>query len=88
MTHMVNLQVRISESLRDDAVQVLQNMGLDATTAIRMFFSQIVRDNGMPFRPDADPFYSPANIRHLERVYKESLENRNLVKHDLIEDEE
>ncbi len=58
------------------------------TTAIRMFFSQIIRDNGLPFRPDADPFYNPANIKHLERIYKESLENRNLVMHDLIEVDE
>ena len=36
-------------------------MGLDLSSAIRMFLTQMVKENGLPFRPTNDPFYSASN---------------------------
>lgn len=83
---MANLQVRIDDSLKTQAQIVAESMGLDLTQAVRMFLHQMVRDNGLPFRPTAGPFYSESNIRHLRRSLKDMNAGRNIQVHDLIEE--
>jgi len=83
---MANLQVRIDDDLKVRAQNVAESMGLDLTQAVRMFLTQMVRVNGLPFRPQADPFYSEKNIRHLEKVAEDLKARRNTHVHDLIED--
>ena len=58
---MANLQVKIDDSLRDNAQAIAASMGLDLASAVRVFLTQMVRENGFPFQPKADPFYSPQN---------------------------
>ena len=62
---MANLQIRIDDTIRDRAQEVAANMGLDLTSAVRMFLYQMVRVNGLPFQPKADPFYSSSNMAHV-----------------------
>ncbi len=64
---MANVQVRITDELRDEAQAVAADMGLDLASAVRVFLSQMVRENGMPFKPYADPFYSRKNQTALKR---------------------
>ena len=64
---MANIQVRVDDALRDEAVAVLNRLGMDMATAVRLLLNQIVVDNGYPFKPTSDPFYSSSNIRHLEK---------------------
>ena len=44
------LQVRVDNSLKDKATQVFENLGIDISTAVRMFLKRSVMDNGIPFR--------------------------------------
>ena len=53
---MVNIQVRVDKHLRDQAQQILSQMGMDMTTAVRLFLHQLTVDKGLPFRPTIDPF--------------------------------
>lgn len=83
---MANLQVRIDDSLKTQAQIVAESMGLDLTQAVRMFLHQMVRENGLPFRPMADTFFCQKNMRQLEKVAKDLNERRNVQLHDLIEE--
>lgn len=47
----VVVQVRIDETVKKQAVAVLNNLGMDASTAINVFFKQIIAENGLPFQP-------------------------------------
>ena len=82
---MANLQVRIDDKLKAQAQIVAESMGLDLTQAVRMFLHQMVRENGLPFRPTADPFFGERNMRQLEKVAKDLNERRHVQLHDLIE---
>ena len=82
---MANIQVRVDDALRDEAVAVLNRLGMDMATAVRLLLNQIVVDNGYPFKPTSDPFYSSPNIRHLEKVLDDVKHKRNLVSHPLVE---
>lgn len=62
---MVDIQVRVDDALHDKAAAVLDRLGMDMDTAVRLFLNQIVVDNDFPFEPTFDPFYSQANIPKL-----------------------
>lgn len=83
---MANVQVRVDENLRAQAQAVANSMGLDLASAVRMFLTQMVRENGLPFKPTGDPFYSTRNQTHLREVIEDLDKGRNCVFHELIED--
>ena len=43
------LQIRVDEELKKNANIVLEDIGLDLSTAIRMFLNKTVTLNGLPF---------------------------------------
>jgi len=75
---MVSLQIRVDEELRDQAQQIASDLGMDLTTAVRIFLKQLVTHKGLPFRPELDPFYSPGNQRAL-KASLDSLKAGHLV---------
>ena len=44
------IQVRIDERLKDDVVALYEGMGIDISTAIRIYFIKSLADSGIPFR--------------------------------------
>lgn len=44
------LQVRVEDSLKEEAAQVFERLGIDTSTAVRMFLKRAVMENGIPFR--------------------------------------
>ena len=65
---MANVQIRLDDNLRKQAQLVAQGMGLDLSTAVRLFLTQMVRENGLPFRPVAAPLYAVKNQEVLEKA--------------------
>ncbi|MCL1792098.1 MAG: type II toxin-antitoxin system RelB/DinJ family antitoxin [Peptococcaceae bacterium] len=47
------LQVRLDEKLKDAAERVFSSMGLDMSTAVRMFLTAAVETRSMPFEVKA-----------------------------------
>ena len=41
------VQIRVDEKLKDDAAAVYENLGLDLSTAVRIFFKRSVAENGI-----------------------------------------
>jgi DNA-damage-inducible protein J len=46
-----SLNVRIDASVKERAGALLTRMGIDHTTAIEMFYRQIINENSLPFTP-------------------------------------
>lgn len=70
---MATLQVRMDDRLRAQAQSIAAQMGLDLSTAVRLFLAQMVTEKGLPFKPGLDPFYSVGN----QAVIKNSIEELN-----------
>jgi DNA-damage-inducible protein J len=83
---MANVQVRVDDNLRVQAQAVANSMGMDLASTVRIFLTQMVRENGLPFRPVGDPFYSVKNQAHLAQVVDDLNNGRKSSVHDLIED--
>ena len=46
---MANLQVRLNDDLKNQADLLFTSLGLDTSTAVRMFLTAAVEHNGLPF---------------------------------------
>jgi len=45
------LNIKIDKSVKERATQLLEDMGLDHTTAINMYYRQIITEQRLPFQP-------------------------------------
>jgi len=48
---MTTLNIRIEENVKVRANKTLSSLGLDMSTAVKMFLSQVIKENGLPFIP-------------------------------------
>ena len=61
------LQTRIDKTLKQDADAFFESIGMDTTTAIRIFLKQTLIQRKIPFEIVQDnSFYSEKNIKALE----------------------
>ena len=51
---MANINIRIDDSLKKEADAIFANIGLTASTAITLFYKQVVRTHSIPFDLIAD----------------------------------
>lgn len=78
------LQVRLSRQLRDNAASVLEEMGLDLPTAVRLFFTNVAKTRRIPFLLEADPVAevvevdpaTQANMDRIAKVWKKTKQRR------------
>lgn len=54
--HDVYVQIRVDEKTKNDALDVLTDIGIDMPTAVRLFLKRIVIDRGLPFSPNVTQF--------------------------------
>lgn len=47
MTTLIN--VNVDKQIKEDATSILKDLGLNMSTAINMFLTQVVKRNGIPF---------------------------------------
>lgn len=50
---MKTLQIRVPDELREEADQVLEDIGMDMSTAIRIYLKKIVHSRSIPFTLEA-----------------------------------
>lgn len=64
------LQVRIEDSLKDEAARVFENLGIDTSTAVRMFLKRAVLENGIPFRMTLprEPYLAERGYRAMKEM--------------------
>jgi len=73
-----NINVKIDTEIKEQAAQLLGRMGIDQTTAIDMFFRQIIAERRLPFQP-------VVNLTLDEQIVAATL-NRDHIKIELITD--
>ena len=81
---MANINIRIDDTLKQQADAVLSELGMNMTTATTVFLKQLVRCNGIPFEIKADPFFSLENQTHLMAAAKRMDEGGGTV-HELVD---
>lgn len=65
------IQVRVDDELKSKSDQLFKDLGTDTTTAIRMFLTQAVANNGFPFeikRVEHNPYTGISEEMLLEKL--------------------
>ena len=52
---MTTLNVRIEEKTKAQASKTLARLGLDMSSAVKLFLNQVVKEDGLPFLPTNNP---------------------------------
>jgi DNA-damage-inducible protein J len=78
------LNIKIDKGVKEVAAQLLENMGLDHTTAIDMFYRQIIKERRLPFQPAAamsldEQLLTTIRKRNIPKVRLESDHHGNLI---------
>lgn len=55
MSKKQTLQIRIDDQLKKKASKTLDELGMDFSSGITLFLTQLVREQALPFRPAKDP---------------------------------
>jgi DNA-damage-inducible protein J len=45
------LNIRIEEDVKTRANKTLSSLGLDMSSAVKLFLNQVIKDDGLPFTP-------------------------------------
>ena len=71
------LQVRVDDDLRAEAAKVFERLGIDTSTAVRIFLKRAVLENGIPFRMTLpkEPYAAERGYRALMEISNESEKN-------------
>ncbi len=73
---MAIIQVRVDDELKNKAQEIYDNLGLDLSTAVRMFLKRSIIEGGIPFATRYDEVTLKA-IKAVEEIRKASEENGN-----------
>ncbi len=70
---MTTLNIRIEENIKAKASKTLASLGLDMSTAVKMFLNQVVTENGLPFVPSRISDISSAKARALRKKWDKEI---------------
>jgi len=45
------IQIRIDSKVKKEAQTVFENLGLDLSSGVKLYLTQVVREQGLPFTP-------------------------------------
>lgn len=65
---MANVSFRMDDNLKKQTEAILDQLGMNMSTAMTLFAKAVVREHGIPFALTVDPFYSAANQAILEQT--------------------
>lgn len=78
------INIRVEEETKKQFENFCNETGLNVSTAINLFIKTVIRENEIPFKITADPFYSKSNMKYLEEVIKDIEEGKASIKeHEL-----
>jgi len=80
MAETTNLSIRIDKDLKEQADKVFNDMGMNMTTAFNIFIRQTLWQGKIPFEIYTNPFYTPANMKVLEKSKQEATEGKFVSK--------
>lgn len=49
------ITIRMDLNRKQEAEKVANSLGIDLTAAVNLFISQMIKENGLPFRPTNNP---------------------------------
>ena len=77
---MTRISIRMDEELREEADAILNELGLNMSSAVNIFVKQLVRQGGLPFTPMLEANRTAENKRQekLDSLLEFASQNRRI----------
>ena len=79
----INVTVRIDANVKKQSEQVLNEIGMNISTAFNIFMRKVARERRIPFElnlAEVDPFFNEANLTRLALSKKQITEGNIIYK--------
>lgn len=76
---MSTIQIRIDEKTKKSAVKVLNRVGMDMSSAVKIYFRQIVLRKGIPFQILTENGLTPYQERQILKASEEAKNGINVT---------
>ena len=81
------IQLRIDSATKTKAVKVLKELGLDLSSAVKLFLTQVVRSRSLPITNLTANGFTPAQEKKfLRQVKKEKLSRKFTSTKEMLDD--
>lgn len=77
---MTTIQIRIDDKTKKSAKKILDDVGVDMSSAIKVYLKQIVIQNGIPFKLMTENGLSPDEELDILRISEEARQGKNVTK--------
>lgn len=89
-TKSANLYVRIEPDVKEQAEHILSALGISSSSAINMFYKQIILRRGIPFdvslpMPDVSAMSREELDREIQKGYDDVLDGRSKPAHEVFD---
>lgn len=84
---MSNINVRIDSKLKEQSKEVLEELGLDLTTGVRMFLTQVVRRRALPFEVTLESSYMEQAVKDITNGNVDTFNSYEDLMADLNDDD-
>ena len=78
------IQARVDSKVREDAENIMNQLGISLNEAIRMFLMQVIIHKGIPFKPTLKPEYEPNEM--LQQVIADVENKKDLTRYKNIDE--
>lgn len=77
---MSTIQIRIDEKTKKSAVKVLNMVGMDMSSAVKIYFRQIILRKGIPFQILTENNLTPKEEKAILKASAEAKKGKNVTK--------
>jgi len=74
------IQLRIDDKTKNSAKKVLDELGVDMSSAIKVYLRQIVINKGIPFKLVTENGFTPEEEREILKASEDAKKGKNVTK--------
>ena len=74
------IQARVDSKVKEDAEDIINQLGISLNEAIRMFLMQVIIHKGIPFKPTLKPEYEPNEM--LQQIIADVENKKDLTRYN------
>ena len=77
---MHTIQIRVDKKVKQSAKRILEDVGLDMSTAIKIYLKQIILQKGVPFPLVTENRFTIQNEKEIINAANEAKQNKHVTK--------
>lgn len=83
---MAQINFRVDDHLKEEAVEVFNELGLDLTTGIKIYLTKVVKEQGIPFEMIVKNDDLSQSIKEMDNGEYETFSTKEALMKDLLDE--